>query len=52
MAVTLNPSTSNGLITTADTSGVLSLQSNGTTVLTVNPANVTHANIALSLIHI
>jgi len=47
MAVTLNPSTSNGLITTADTSGVLSLQSNGTTVLTVNPANVTHANIAL-----
>lgn len=47
MAVTLNASTSNGLIQTADTSGVISLQANGTTVLTVNPANVTHANIAL-----
>ena len=47
MAVTLNASTSNGFVQTADTSGVLTLQSNGTTVLTVNPANVTHANIAL-----
>jgi hypothetical protein len=47
MAVTINASTSNGLIQTADTSGIVSLQANGTTVLTVNPANVTHANIAL-----
>jgi len=47
MAVTLNPSTSNGLIATADTSGVLALQANGTTVLTVNPANFTQSSIAL-----
>jgi hypothetical protein len=47
MAVTLNASTSNGLIQTADTSGVISLQANGTTVLTVNPANFTQSSIAL-----
>jgi len=47
MAVTINASTSNGLIQTADTSGVLTLQSNGTTVLTVNSANFTQSNIAL-----
>jgi hypothetical protein len=35
MAVTLNASTSNGLITTADTSGQIQLQANGTTIATV-----------------
>jgi hypothetical protein len=34
MAVTINASTSNGLIQTADTSGSIQLQSNGTTVAT------------------
>jgi hypothetical protein len=34
MAVTINASTSNGLIQTADTSGTIQLQSNGTTVAT------------------
>ena len=47
MAVTINASTSNGLIQTADTSGIIQLQSNGTTVVTVNPANTTLSNIAL-----
>jgi hypothetical protein len=47
MAVTLNASTSSGFIQTADTSGQLQLQANGTTVLTVNPANFTQGNIAL-----
>lgn len=36
MAVTLNASTSSGFIQTADTSGDLALQSNGTTQLTVS----------------
>lgn len=36
MAVTLNASTSSGLVQSADTSGVIELQSNGTTALTVN----------------
>jgi hypothetical protein len=36
MAVTLNASTSSGFIQTADTSGVLTLQSNGTTQFTVD----------------
>jgi hypothetical protein len=35
MAVTLNASTSSGLVQTADTSGTIELQSNGTTRLTV-----------------
>lgn len=35
MAVTLNASTSSGLVQTADTSGNIELQSNGTTVLGV-----------------
>ena len=34
MAVTINASTSNGLVQTADTSGSIQLQSNGTTVAT------------------
>ena len=36
MAVTINASTSAGAVTTADTSGVLQLQTGGTTALTVN----------------
>jgi hypothetical protein len=36
MAVTLNASTSTGLVQSADTSGIIQLQSNGTTALTVN----------------
>ena len=35
MAVTINASTSNGLIQTADTSGSLSLQANGTTISSI-----------------
>lgn len=46
MAVTLNASTSNGLIQTADTSGNLNLQSNGTTkvALTSTGAAITGTN--------
>ena len=40
MAVTLNASTVNGLIQTADTSGTLNLQANGTTVLSASPTGV------------
>jgi hypothetical protein len=36
MSVTLNASTSSGLVQTADTSGTIELQSNGTTKLTVS----------------
>jgi hypothetical protein len=36
MAVTINASTSTGLVQSADNSGVIQLQSNGTTALTVN----------------
>ncbi len=36
MAVTLNASTSTGLVQSADTSGEIELQSNGTTALKVN----------------
>ena len=38
MATTINASTSNGLIATADTSGIIQLQTNGTTALTVSTA--------------
>lgn len=41
MAVILNASTSSGLVQTADTSGELVLQNNGTTRLTVNASGVT-----------
>jgi hypothetical protein len=44
MAVTLNASTSSGLVQTADTSGELVLQSNGTTELTVTSTGVTVAD--------
>jgi hypothetical protein len=41
MAVILNASTSSGLVQTADTSGEIVLQNNGTTRLTVNASGVT-----------
>ena len=41
MSVTLNASTSSGLVQTADTSGTIELQSNGTTRLTVASTGVT-----------
>jgi hypothetical protein len=41
MAVTLNASTSSGLVQTADTSGNIELQNNGTTRLTVNSSGAT-----------
>ena len=40
MSTTINASTSGGLIQTADTSGVLELQSNGSTMLTVASTGV------------
>ena len=40
MAVTLNASTSSGLVQTADTSGTIELQNNGTTRLTVNSSGI------------
>ncbi len=44
MAVTLNASTSTGLVQSADTSGNIELQSNGTTELTVTSTGVTVAD--------
>jgi uncharacterized protein (AIM24 family) len=41
MPVTLNASTSSGLIATSDTSGNIELQNNGTTRLTVNSTGAT-----------
>jgi hypothetical protein len=41
MAVTINASTSAGLVQTADTSGVLQLQSAGTTIATVASTGIT-----------
>jgi len=43
MTTTINASTTAGLVNTADTSGVLALQSGGTTALTASGANVTIA---------
>lgn len=40
MAVTLNASTTAGLVQTADTSGNFSLQSNGTTTLAMTGSNM------------
>lgn len=52
MAITLNASTSSGLVQTADTSGVIELQNNGTTKLTVNSSgvNIGQYNPSVSLI--
>ena len=41
MSVTLNASTSSGLVQTADTSGTVEIQSNGTTRLTVASGGIT-----------
>jgi len=41
MAVTINASTSSGLIQTADTSGTMQLQSNGTSIAQVNTSSLT-----------
>ena len=41
MAVTLNASTSSGFVQTADTSGIIELQNNGTTVLGVTSTGAT-----------
>lgn len=40
MAVTLNASTSSGLVQSADTSGVITLQNNGTNAVTVDSGNL------------
>jgi hypothetical protein len=48
MSVTLNASTSSGLVQTADTSGTIELQSNGTTKLTVASGGVTANNLSLN----
>lgn len=48
MAVTLNASTSSGLVQTADTSGTVEIQSNGTTRLTVASGGVTATNLTAS----
>jgi len=48
MSVTLNASTSSGLVSTADTSGTIELQSNGTTGLTVASGGVTANNLTAS----
>ena len=44
MAVTINASTTTGLVQSADTSGEIQLQSNGTTELTVTSTGVTVAD--------
>lgn len=41
MASIINASTSSGLVTTADTSGILQLQSNGTTIATISSTGLT-----------
>ena len=40
MTTTINASVASGIIATADTSGVLALQANGTTVATFNASGV------------
>lgn len=45
MAVILNASTSTGFVQSADTSGIVQIQSNGSTVLTVASTGVTATNI-------
>jgi hypothetical protein len=44
MAVTINASTSTGLVQTADNSGIIQLQNNGTTELTVTSTGVSVAD--------
>jgi hypothetical protein len=50
MAVILNASTSTGFIQTADTSGEIVLQNNGTTRLTVNASGVTIPTITATTV--
>jgi hypothetical protein len=40
MAVTINASTSTGLVQSADTSGIITLQNNGTNAVTVDSGNL------------
>jgi hypothetical protein len=40
MSVTINASTSSGLVQTADTSGIIELQNNGTTAVTISSSNL------------
>jgi hypothetical protein len=47
MAVTINASTTAGLVNTADTSGVLALQTSGTTALSISAAQVVTLTNAL-----
>ncbi len=49
MAVTINASTSTGLVQSADTSGQIELQTNGTTVATVNTSNNVQFRSAISV---
>jgi hypothetical protein len=49
MASSINASTSAGVVTTADTSGVLNLQTAGTTAITVDASqNITYTNTTLA----
>ena len=41
MASTINATTSSGIVTTADNTGQLALQANGTTVMTITSTGVT-----------
>ena len=50
MATILNASTSSGLVQSADTSGELELQSNGSTKLTVNSTGVVATNLQGSIV--
>lgn len=50
MSVTLNASTSSGFVSTADTSGTVEIQSNGTTKLTVASTGVTATSISGTII--
>ena len=49
MASTINASTSSGIVQTADTSGILQLQSNGTTVLTASSTGISFTNASGSV---
>ena len=49
MPVTINASTSSGLVQSADTSGQIELQTNGTTVATVNTSNNVQFRSAISV---
>jgi hypothetical protein len=50
MAVILNASTSSGFVQSADTSGVVQIQSNGSTVLTVDSSGVTATSISGTIV--